>query len=133
MISVSYITRKVNFLKNREKEQALKASNMETKYASSENKNIKTFKKSEILRLILLRTNHFISTLYEKRRGNLIEDTCTICKKEAVSRDHIKTRFIILKKKNLDWIRECKLVKSKMTQYSLIEERRRRRRKDPLF
>jgi hypothetical protein len=53
-------------LKKREKKQALKASNMEVEYAFSENNGIRTFKKSETLRLIQLRTNHFLSASYKK-------------------------------------------------------------------
>jgi hypothetical protein len=131
-MSVSHIRTRVSSLKKRQGKQALESSNMGTKYASSGDKDIKTFKKSETTRLIQLRTGHFLSASYKKRRGNEMEDTCTLCNKEAMTRDHLMTRCTTLKKENLDQIRECKLDKSKITGYGLAEERRRKR-EDPLF
>lgn len=131
-MSISHIRRRVNSLKKREGKQALESSNIGTEYVSSGDKGIKTFKKSETARLIQLRTNHFLSTSYKKGRGNQMEDTCTLCNREAMTRDHLMTRCKTLRGENLDLIRECKLDKFKMTGYGLTEEKRRRR-EDPVF
>jgi hypothetical protein len=61
-----------------------------------------------------------------------MEDTCTLCNKEAITKDHLMTTCKILRKKNLDLIREYKLDKSRVTGYGLTEERQKRR-EDPLF
>lgn len=127
---VSHIRRSVNTLKKRERQHILRASNMGEEYVFSGNKSIKTFKKSETSRLIQYRINHFVSDSYEKRRDNQMENNCTFCRKDAIIRDHLMIRYIILRNKNLDLIKECKLYKSKITGYGLAEKRRR---EDPFF
>jgi hypothetical protein len=48
-----------------------------------------------------------------------------------MTRDHLITRYTILRKKNLDLLKECRLEKSKITRYSL--EKKRRRKENPLL
>lgn len=92
-------------MKKKKSEQILKASNMEIEYASLGDKNIRTFKKSETIRLIQLRTDHFLSATKKKARGNQMVDACTFYKKEAIIRDYFMTKCTILKKQNLDLLR----------------------------
>jgi hypothetical protein len=69
-MSVSYIRRRVNSLKKRKGKQTLEASNIRTEYASSGDKDIRTFKKSETANLIPLRMNDFLYISYKSKRGN---------------------------------------------------------------
>lgn len=125
-MSILYI-RRVNSIKKKEREQVLKASNIGVEFRSSGDKNITIFKKSEIARLIQIRTNHFLSTSYQSRIGNQIKDICTFCKKEEITRDHLITRYTTLKNKNLNLIKKCRLDRFNITRYKLTQERRRRR------
>lgn len=99
---------------------------MGAEYISSGDKNIRTFKKPEISKLIQLTMNRFLSSIYKRRRSNQIEDTYTFYKKEAIIINHLMVRYIILRGENLDLMRKFKLNKYKITRYSLADERKRK-------